>query len=141
MTPRDTIAAIATAPGRGGIGVVRVSGHDLARFASTLIPRSLEPRHAMLTAFRDSGGQPIDEGIALFFPAPHSYTGEDVLELQGHGGPMVMRQLLQRCVELGARLARPGDCHGRAPLTRLKGWRSPPSTPYRSANSFWAQVR
>lgn len=116
MIPRDTIAAIATAPGRGGIGIVRISGRDLTRFAATLIARPFEPRHAMLTVFRDDAGQPIDEGIALFFPAPHSYTGEDVLELQGHGGPIVMRQLLQRCVELGARLARPGEFTERAYL-------------------------
>jgi tRNA modification GTPase len=116
MIQRDTIAAIATAPGRGGIGVVRISGSDLARFASTLISRSLEPRRAMLAAFRDQSGQPIDEGIALYFPAPHSYTGEDVLELQGHGGSVVMRQLLQRCLELGARLARPGEFTERAYL-------------------------
>lgn len=116
MIQRDTIAAIATAPGRGGIGVVRISGSDLTRFASTLISRPLEPRRAMLTAFRDQAGQAIDEGIALYFPAPHSYTGEDVLELQGHGGSVVMRQLLQRCVELGARLARPGEFTERAYL-------------------------
>ena len=116
MIQRDIIAAIATAPGRGGIGVVRISGRDLPRFAATLTARPLEPRHAMLAAFRDAAGQPIDEGIALFFPAPHSYTGEDVLELQGHGGPIVMRQLLQRCVELGARLARPGEFTERAYL-------------------------
>jgi tRNA modification GTPase len=116
MTPRDTIAAIATAPGRGGIGVVRISGRDLSRFASDLISKPLQPRHAVLTAFRDHAGESIDEGIALFFPAPHSYTGEDVIELQGHGGPVVMRQLLQRCVELGARLARPGEFTERAYL-------------------------
>jgi tRNA modification GTPase len=116
MTPRDTIAAIATAPGRGGIGVVRISGRDLSRFSSDLISKPLQPRRAVLTAFRDHAGESIDEGIALFFPAPHSYTGEDVIELQGHGGPMVMRQLLQRCVELGARLARPGEFTERAYL-------------------------
>ena len=96
MTSRDTIAAIATAPGRGGIGVVRISGRDLLRFASDLISKPLQARRAVLTAFRDHAGDSIDEGIALFFPAPHSYTGEDVIELQGHGGPVVMRQLLQR---------------------------------------------
>jgi tRNA modification GTPase len=116
MIPRDTIAAIATAPGRGGIGVVRISGRDLSRFAAQLVQQPLQPRHASLAAFRDRAGQPIDEGIALFFPSPHSYTGEDVLELQGHGGPVVMRQLLQRCVELGARLARPGEFTERAYL-------------------------
>ena len=116
MIPRDTIAAIATAPGRGGIGVVRVSGRDLMRFASALISKPLQPRRAVLTAFCDHAGDPIDEGIALFFPAPHSYTGEDVIELQGHGGPVVMRQLLQRCLEIGARLARPGEFTERAYL-------------------------
>lgn len=116
MTPRDTIAAIATAPGRGGIGVVRISGRDLVRFASALISKPLSPRRAVLAAFRDQAGDAIDEGIALFFPAPHSYTGEDVIELQGHGGPVVMRQLLQRCVELGARPARPGEFTERAYL-------------------------
>ena len=116
MTPRDTIAAIATAPGRGGIGVVRISGRDLSRFASDLISKPLQARRAVLTAFRDHAGESIDEGIALFFPAPHSYTGEDVIELQGHGGPVVMRELLQRCVELGARLARPGEFTERAYL-------------------------
>jgi len=116
MTPRDTIAAIATAPGRGGIGVVRISGRDLLRFASDLISKPLQARRAVLTAFRDHAGESIDEGIALFFPAPHSYTGEDVIELQGHGGPVVMRELLRRCVELGARLARPGEFTERAYL-------------------------
>ena len=116
MTPRDTIAAIATAPGRGGIGVVRISGRDLSRFASELISKPLQARRAVLTAFRDHAGESIDEGIALFFPSPHSYTGEDVIELQGHGGPVVMRELLRRCVELGARLARPGEFTERAYL-------------------------
>lgn len=116
MIHRDIIAAIATAPGRGGIGVVRVSGSQLARFAAGLTPRALEPRRALLTAFLDGAGQPLDEGLLLFFAAPHSYTGEDVLELQGHGGPVVMRQLLQRCLELGARLARPGEFTERAYL-------------------------
>lgn len=116
MIPRDTIAAIATAPGRGGIGVIRVSGTQLAGFAAGMISRPLEPRRAMLTTFLDAAGAPIDQGIALLFPAPHSYTGEDVLELQGHGGPAVMQLLLQRCVELGARRARPGEFTERAYL-------------------------
>ncbi len=116
MIHRDIIAAIATAPGRGGIGVIRISGSRLAQFAAGLTPRSLEPRHAVLTAFLDAAGQPLDEGLLLFFPAPHSYTGEDVIELQGHGGPVVMRLLLQRCLELGARLARPGEFTERAYL-------------------------
>ncbi len=116
MIHRDIIAAIATAPGRGGIGIIRVSGPGLAGFAAGLILRRLEVRRAVLTPFLDAAGNALDEGLALFFAAPHSYTGEDVLELQGHGGPMVMRQLLQRCQELGARLARPGEFTERAYL-------------------------
>lgn len=116
MIHRDIIAAIATAPGRGGIGVIRISGSQLARFAAGLTPRALEPRRALLSTFLDAAGQPLDQGLLLFFDAPHSYTGEDVLELQGHGGPVVMRQLLQRCLELGARLARPGEFTERAYL-------------------------
>jgi tRNA modification GTPase len=116
MIHRDIIAAIATAPGRGGIGIIRISGSRLARFAAGLTPRVPEPRRALLTTFLDAAGQPLDQGLLLFFDAPHSYTGEDVLELQGHGGPVVMRQLLQRCLELGARLARPGEFTERAYL-------------------------
>jgi len=116
MIHRDIIAAIATAPGRGGIGVIRISGSQLSRFAVALTPRTLEPRRVLLTTFLDAKGQPLDQGLLLFFAAPHSYTGEDVIELQGHGGPVVMRQLLQRCLELGARLARPGEFTERAYL-------------------------
>ncbi|MFN3987350.1 MAG: tRNA uridine-5-carboxymethylaminomethyl(34) synthesis GTPase MnmE [Rhodocyclaceae bacterium] len=108
------IAAIATAPGRGGIGVIRVSGSALGEFAQALTGRLPKPRHAGFVRFRDAAAQAIDEGILLYFPAPHSFTGEDVLELQGHGGPVVMRLLLQRCVELGARLAEPGEFSRRA---------------------------
>ena len=111
---RETIAAIATAPGRGGIGVVRVSGNALTPLAETITGRSISPRAATLATFRDAAGLAIDEGIALYFPAPHSYTGEDVLELQGHGGLAVMQRLLQRCVELGCRLAKPGEFTERA---------------------------
>jgi tRNA modification GTPase len=110
----DTIAAIATAPGRGGIGVVRVSGPDLAGFARTLAGRDPKPRHAGLVRFRDAAGLGIDEGLLLYFPGPASFTGEDVLELQGHGGPVVMQLLLSRCLELGARLAEPGEFSRRA---------------------------
>lgn len=110
----DTIAAVATAPGRGGIGVVRVSGEALNGFAERLCGFCPPPRHAALTVFRDAEGRAIDEGVLLHFPAPHSFTGEDVLELQGHGGPVVMQLLLQRCVELGARLAEPGEFTRRA---------------------------
>lgn len=108
------IAAIATAPGRGGIGVVRLSGPDLRPFALQLTGKIPVPRLATLTRFLDEIGTEIDEGIALYFPAPHSYTGEDILELQGHGGPVVMRLLLQRCIELGARPAEPGEFTRRA---------------------------
>lgn len=112
--PEDTIAAVATAPGRGGIGVVRVSGRDLAAFALALSGREALPRRAVLTDFLDAQGAAIDQGILLYFPAPHSFTGEDVLELQGHGGPVVMQMLLARCLELGARLAQPGEFSRRA---------------------------
>lgn len=110
----DVIVAIATAPGRGGIGVLRVSGPHLAALAQTLTGRLPKPRLATLTSFYDAAGQPIDQGLLLYFQAPHSYTGEDVLELQGHGGPVVMQMLLARCLELGARLAEPGEFTRRA---------------------------
>lgn len=110
----EVIAAVATAPGRGGIGVVRVSGPQLLPLAEQLCGRQPPPRQAFLTSFRDSRGEAIDQGILLYFPAPHSFTGEDVLELQGHGGPVVMQMLLGRCLELGARLAEPGEFSRRA---------------------------
>jgi len=110
----DTIAAIATPPGRGGIGVVRVSGPRSRSIAEAITGAVPEARHAGLAMFRAADGGAIDQGIALFFPAPHSYSGEDVLELQGHGGPMVMQLLLRRCVELGARVAEPGEFTRRA---------------------------
>ncbi|HLP98161.1 MAG TPA: tRNA uridine-5-carboxymethylaminomethyl(34) synthesis GTPase MnmE [Sideroxyarcus sp.] len=110
----DNIAAIATAPGRGGIGVVRVSGQGLAEMAVALTGRSLIPRLATYTPFLAADGNLLDQGIALLFPAPHSYTGEEVLELQGHGGPAVLQSVLQRCLELGARLAQPGEFTQRA---------------------------
>ncbi|MBI5780063.1 MAG: tRNA uridine-5-carboxymethylaminomethyl(34) synthesis GTPase MnmE [Rhodocyclales bacterium] len=112
--PREVIAAIATAPGRGGIGVVRVSGPSLAAFVEALLGRVPAPRVATFARFRDAQGAVIDEGLALFFPAPQSFTGEDVLELHGHGGPVVLQLLLERCLELGARLARPGEFTERA---------------------------
>ena len=116
MNPADTdlIAAIATAPGRGGIGVVRVSGPTVTALAMQLLGKTPRPRVATRAAFLGEGGQPIDDGIALYFPAPASYTGDDVLELQGHGGPVVMQMLLRRCIELGARLAEPGEFTRRA---------------------------
>lgn len=117
MLPKsDNIAAIATAPGRGGIGVVRISGRNLADTAANIIGKLPPARSATYTSFVDHQGGVIDQGIVLFFPAPHSYTGEDVLELQGHGGPAVLQLLLQRCLELGARLALPGEFTQRAYL-------------------------
>ena len=114
MTTSDTIAAVATAQGRGGIGIVRVSGRDCRSIAEALLGRVPEPRVAELHRFRDATGEPIDEGIALYFPEPASFTGEDVLELQGHGGPVVMDLLLRRVLELGARAAEPGEFTQRA---------------------------
>lgn len=109
-----TIAAVATAHGRGGIGVVRISGQNLTGFALSILGRQLKPRLATHARFLDAGGNAIDDGIALFFAAPNSYTGEDVLELQGHGGVAVMQLVLQRCLELGATLAQPGEFTRRA---------------------------
>ena len=116
MAANDLIAAIATAPGRSGIGVIRLSGAGLASTIEQIIGRSLLPRHATLVDFRDRDGAAIDQGLALYFPAPHSYTGEDMLELQGHGGPAVLQLLLRRCLELGARVAEPGEFTKRAYL-------------------------
>ena len=110
----DTIAAIATAPGRGGIGIVRVSGPLSGEIGRAVVGRIPPPRRATFARFAGPGQVLLDEGIALYFPAPHSYTGEDVLELQGHGGPVVLREILRRCVELGARLAEPGEFTRRA---------------------------
>ncbi len=110
----DTIAAIATAPGRGGVGVIRVSGSALLPFAFALTGRTPQPRYATLADFRAADGSAIDSGLLLYFPGPNSFTGEDVLELQGHGGPVVMQMLLARCLDLGARLAEPGEFSRRA---------------------------
>jgi len=111
---RDTIAAVATPPGRGGIGVVRISGPQAPQIAERLIGSTPPARIATLARFRDASGAAVDEGIALFFPAPHSYTGEAVLELHGHGGPVVMGMLLAACLDAGARLAEPGEFTRRA---------------------------
>ncbi len=124
----DPIAAIATAPGRGAVGIVRVSGRRVASLAQAVIGRALAPRVATYGPFADADGSPIDHGLAIHFPAPHSYTGEDVLELQAHGGPVVLQLLLQRCLQAAAeidpatgaarlphlRLARPGEFTERA---------------------------
>jgi tRNA modification GTPase len=119
MTPappetRDTIAAIATPAGRGGIGVVRISGPNVTALARLILGEVPAPRHATLSRFRTMDGEIVDQGLALYFPPPHSYTGEPVLELQGHGGPVVMQALLSACVEAGARLAQPGEFTKRA---------------------------
>lgn len=114
----DPIVAIATAPGRGGIGVVRISGPSLDLMARELFGKTLTPRHAYYLPFNDASGKAIDAGIALYFKGPHSYTGEDVLELQGHGGPAVLRRILDRCLEIGKshglRHAQPGEFTQRA---------------------------
>ncbi len=124
----DPIVAIATAPGRGAVGIVRVSGRDVRALARELTGRDLAPRVATYGPFQEADGSPIDHGLALYFPAPHSYTGEDVLELQAHGGPVVLQLLLQRCLQAASevdpatgaerlprlRLARPGEFTERA---------------------------
>lgn len=112
--PRETIAAIATAQGRGGVGIVRISGPLASAAAQAIIGKQPQPRYAHYGPFQDEDGQVIDEGLALYFPGPNSFTGEDVLELQGHGGPVVLDMLLQRCLKLGSRLARPGEFSERA---------------------------
>src|SRR5438105_6650776 len=120
MLPRhdQPIAAIATAPGRGAVGIVRVSGAALAPVIEALCGRSLKPREATYLPFRAADGHAIDQGLAIHFPAPHSYTGEDVLELQAHGGTVVLQLLLARCLEAGAamglRVATPGEFTERA---------------------------
>jgi len=114
----EPIAAIATAPGRGAVGIVRVSGASVAAVVEAVCGRALKPREATYLPFRAADGSPIDQGLAIHFPAPHSYTGEDVLELQAHGGPVVLQLLLARCLEAGAgmrlRVAAPGEFTERA---------------------------
>ncbi|MFT3763752.1 MAG: tRNA uridine-5-carboxymethylaminomethyl(34) synthesis GTPase MnmE [Pseudoxanthomonas sp.] len=110
----DTIAAIATAPGAGGVGIVRLSGPKAQRIARAIVGRELKPRLAHYARFLGADGETLDDGIALSFPAPNSFTGEDVVELQGHGSPVLLQQVVARCVELGARHARPGEFSERA---------------------------
>jgi tRNA modification GTPase len=112
----DTIVAVATAPGRGAVGIVRLSGADARVIAETLTARTLVPRRADLAYFRDSDGEPLDQGLVLYFAAPASYTGEDSAEFHCHGSPVVLSMVLDRCVELGARTARPGEFTERAYL-------------------------
>ncbi|MCW9030871.1 MAG: tRNA uridine-5-carboxymethylaminomethyl(34) synthesis GTPase MnmE [Gammaproteobacteria bacterium] len=110
----DTIAAIATPPGRGGVGIIRVSGPQAENIARTILGKVPQPRFADYLPFLDQNKEVIDSGLALYFVGPNSFTGEDVLELQGHGGPVVMDLLLQRVVDLGARIAQPGEFSERA---------------------------
>ncbi len=110
----EVIAAIATPPGRSGIGVVRISGPHLVPMLRAMVNAEVAPRRATRGDFRSANGSVIDQGLVLYFPAPHSYTGEDVIELQGHGGPVVLQLLLKRCLELGARVAEPGEFTKRA---------------------------
>lgn len=112
--PADTIVAVATPNGRGGIGVVRISGGAARAIAKAICGVEPQPRHARLVAFTDAGGATIDRGLALFFPAPHSFTGEDVLELHAHGSPVVLDALVRRACGLGARPARAGEFSERA---------------------------
>ncbi len=128
LSERDApIIAVATPPGKGAVGIVRISGKDLRTFADALCRQNLEPRRAYLTAIRDEHGQTVDQVLALFFSAPHSYTGEDVLELQGHGGPIVLSMLVEHCLAFarrqnvglaGLRLAQPGEFTQRAYLNQ-----------------------
>ena len=117
LTDRDApIVAVATAPGRGAVGIVRASGRDLAALVMAVCGKALTPREATYLEFLDAQGQALDRGLALYFPAPHSYTGEEVLELQAHGGPVVLHMLVTRCLQAlpGARLAYPGEFTQRA---------------------------
>jgi len=110
----DTIVAIATAPGRGGVGIVRLSGKKSVAIAKSICGKLGEPRFAKFANFRDHDDEIIDSGVVLFFPNPASFTGEDVIELQGHGSPLVLDRLCQRAISLGARMARPGEFSERA---------------------------
>ena len=114
----DPIIAIATAPGRGAVGIVRLSGKNLGPFALAWFGRELKPREATYLPFPDASGAPIDQGLALYFPAPHSFTGEDVLELQAHGGPVVLQLLVARCLALAQEL-RTTDSQALLPALRL----------------------
>lgn len=114
MAVVDTIAAIATPPGQGGVGIIRISGPQVPQIVETLLGKAAKPRFAHYANFNDANAELIDQGLLIYFPAPHSFTGEHVVELQGHGGPVVMRLLLTRVCELGARQAKPGEFSERA---------------------------
>ncbi|VEB76756.1 tRNA modification GTPase MnmE [Providencia rustigianii] len=110
MQINDTIVAQATPPGRGGVGILRVSGPKAALVAETVLGKLPKPRYAEYLPFRDVDGSVLDQGIAIYFPGPNSFTGEDVLELQGHGGPVILDLLLRRILTIGAiRIANPGE--------------------------------
>ena len=127
MSDTESIVAVATPPGRGGIGIVRVSGPKAGFITQRIVNVAVPARQATHANFVDAEKNAIDNGIALYFPGPHSYTGEDVLELQGHGSPVIMQMLARRCLELGARLARPGEfterafLNGRLDLAQAEG--------------------
>lgn len=114
MLQNDTIAAIATPAGRGGVGIIRLSGPRVQHIAEQMLGQLTKPHRAAHRQFLGNDGRVLDDGVAIYFPAPHSFTGEDVLELQGHGGKVVMDMLLQACLQCGARLARPGEFSERA---------------------------
>ena len=114
MDSTDTIAAIATPPGNGGIGVIRISGKLVLTIAKQLIPKNIIPRQALFSTFLDANSSVLDSGIVIYFPSPHSYTGEDILELQGHGGAVILDMILRRVLALGARMANPGEFTERA---------------------------
>ncbi|MAZ77956.1 MAG: tRNA uridine-5-carboxymethylaminomethyl(34) synthesis GTPase MnmE, partial [Legionellaceae bacterium] len=114
LIAQDTIVAPVTPPGKGGVAIVRVSGPSVKDIIHQVVKQSLQPRYAHHLPFYGEQQQVIDEGLALFFPGPHSFTGEDVLELQGHGGPVVVDQLVERIIQLGARMAKPGEFSERA---------------------------
>ena len=111
---QDTIAAIATPPGNGGVGIIRISGPNVTEISKKIIQKEIKPRQAIFTEFMGEDNGVIDSGICLYFPGPASYTGEDILELQGHGGSVVLDMLLRRIISLGARIAKPGEFTERA---------------------------
>ena len=126
MSDNDTIVAQATPPGRGGVGILRISGFKAREVAETVLGKLPKPRYADYLPFKDADGSVLDQGIALWFPGPNSFTGEDVLELQGHGGPVILDLLLKRILTIpGLRIARPGEFSERALVTR------PPLSPGR----------
>ena len=124
----DTICAVATPPGRSGVGIVRVSGPGCSDIANAILHFAPTPRYAHYCPFHDHNGDTIDQGIALYFPGPNSFTGEDVLELQGHGGYFIMDALLQIALAAGARLARPGQI-------------DPPNAPSSTTRLIWHRLR